>query len=83
MKKLALYSLFKRTQLKRYCLVMLMFVLGGGGIFSEESTGHDSSFFVGFASRQPLLIRLQQKDFVVFYPVDYLHFWQKDEKTFL
>jgi len=79
--KSALYNLFRKAQLKRYALVLLMFVLGGGGIFSEESPGHDSSFLVGFASRQPLMIRLQQKDFVVYYPVDYFPFRKKVEKA--
>ncbi len=81
--KSALYNLFRKTRLKRYGLVLLMLALGGGGIFSEESTGHDPLFFVGFASRQPLLIRLKQKDFVVFSPVDYLLFREKDEKVIL
>ena len=79
--KTALYNLFRKAQLKRYILVLLMIVLGGGGIFSEENAGHDSSFFVGFASRQPLMIRLQQKDFVVFYPVDYFPFRKKEVKA--
>ena len=68
---------------KRYWLVLLIFVLGGGGIFSEESAGHDPLLSNGFAGSQPLLIRLQQKDFVVFYPVNYLLFRKKDEKTTL
>jgi len=70
--KQGLYNLFRKAQLMRYSLVLLMFVLGGGGIFSEESTGHDSSLSIGFIGRQPLLIRLQQKDFVVFRPIDYV-----------
>ncbi len=69
--KPAVSRLFRITHKKRYWLVLLMFVLGGGGIFSEESIGHDPSLSMGFTGRQPLMVRLQQKDFVVFCPADY------------
>jgi hypothetical protein len=69
--KPAVSRLFRIMHKKRYWLVLLMFVLGGGGIFSEENIGHDPSFSIGFMGRQPLMVRLQQKDFVVFCPVDY------------
>jgi hypothetical protein len=65
-----LHSLFTKVQWKYYGLVLLMLVMGGGGIFSEESVGHDPSLSIGFAGSQPLLIRLKQKDFVIFCPVD-------------
>ena len=63
--------LFRITLKKRYWLVLLMFVLGGGGIFSEENIVHDPSPSIGLMGRQPLMVRLQQKDFVVLCPVDY------------
>ncbi len=63
--------LFRITHKKRYWLVLLMFVLGGGGIFSEENIGHDPSLSIGFMGCQLLMVRLQQKDFVVLCPVDY------------
>lgn len=69
--KPAVPHLFRIVQKKRYWLVLLILVLGGGGIFSEESTGHDPSLSIGFIGRQPLMIRVEQKDFVVFCPVDY------------
>jgi len=80
MQKPAWSRLFRIVYNKRYWLVLLMFVLGGGGIFSEESTGHDPLLSNGFAGSQPLLIRLQQKDFVVFSPVDYILFREKEVK---
>jgi len=67
----------------RYSLVLLMFVLGGGGIFSEENTGHNPSLSIGFAGRQTLLIRLQRKDINVFRPVDYTLFRKKENKITL
>lgn len=70
--KPAVSRLFRIMLKKRYWLVLLMFVLGGGGIFSEESVGHDSSLLIGFTGHQPLMVRLQQKDFVVFRPIDYI-----------
>ncbi|HDO06640.1 MAG TPA: hypothetical protein ENG85_03060, partial [Bacteroidetes bacterium] len=79
--KPAVPHLFRITLKKRYWLVLLMIVLGGGGIFSEESTGHDPSLSIGFTGRQPLMIRLQQKDFVVFCPADYIVLRKTKAKT--
>lgn len=79
--KPARLRLFGIMHNKRYWLVLLMFVLGGGGIFSEESSGHDPLLSSGLARSQPLMIRLQQKDFVVFSPVDYVLFREKEAKT--
>ena len=84
MVKSTLSNLLTKARLKRYFLVLLMIVLGGGGIFSEESTGHDSSLSMGLGSRESLLIRLQQKDFVVYCPVDIVYSHKKKIKsTFL
>ena len=83
MVKPALFCRFTKAKVKRYCLVLLMLVLGGGGIFSEESTGHDPSLSIGFSGRQSLMIRLQQKDFVVYCPVDYTLLREKEKKTVL
>ncbi len=66
--------------IRRYGLVLLLLVSGGGGIFSEESAGHNPSLSVGFYGRQPLLVRLHQKHFVVFCPVDYV-FYKKEKKN--
>ncbi len=79
--KSTVFRLFGIMLKKRYWLVLLMFVLGGGGIFSEENTGHDPSLSIGFMGRQPLIVRLQQKDFVVFSPVDYVALRKTKIKT--
>ncbi len=60
-----------RKQLKRYALVFLFLMLGGGGIFSEENTARDPSLIVGFSGYQPILVRVKQKDFVVYCPAGY------------
>ncbi|GMT44727.1 MAG: hypothetical protein IEMM0006_0559 [bacterium] len=73
--------LFRITHKKRYWLVLLMFVAGGGGIFSEESVGYDPFLSIGFTGRQPLMVRLQQKDFVVFRPIDYFVLRKTKVKT--
>jgi hypothetical protein len=60
-----------RAQIKRYTLVFLFLILGGGGIFSEESPGRHLERLTVYSVSQPLLVRLKQKDFVVFCPVEY------------
>ncbi len=65
--------------MKYYSLVLLLLVAGGGGIFSEESTRYNPLISTGIAGNQPLLIRLKQKDFIVFCPVG-IAFSQKMDK---
>ncbi len=60
-----------QTSFRRYLLVLMFLMLGGGGIFSEENTAHDPSLSIGNWAHQPLMMRLIQKDFVVFCPVEY------------
>ena len=67
--------------IRRYSLVFLLIVSGGGGIFSEESAGHNPSLSVGLYGQQPLLVRLHQKHFVVFCPVDYVLFKKEKKNT--
>ncbi len=81
--KSTLLRLLSKNQLKRYILVFLVFVLGGGGIFSEESPGHTPSVFIGYSGHRTLMVRVQQKDFVVFTPVDYVFLHKKIEKKIL
>ncbi len=83
MVKSALNHFVRNLHYKRYVLVLLMFVLGGGGIFSEENTGHDPSLSMRFSKQQSLLIRLQQKDFVVFCPIDYIVLYNTKVKMLL
>ncbi len=71
---------FPLRKTRRYTLVLLLVVLGGGGIFSEEHTGHDASLPVGFSGHSTLLVQIQQKDFVVFCPADYVLYKKKVKK---
>jgi hypothetical protein len=75
------FGLFTWGSARRYLLVLLLVVAGGGGIFSEESTGHDPSLSVSFAGHTSLLVRIQQKDFVVFCPADYVFFKSEKKRT--
>jgi len=57
--------------IQRVSLIFVLLILGGGGIFSEENSKHSPTSFSNLYQTHQIHVRIKQKDFIVFQPVDY------------
>lgn len=55
----------------RFSLVLLLILIGGKGILSEENNSHRPKEFQSAYQTQKFQIHLLQKDFVIFKPIEY------------
>jgi len=61
----------KRILIQRISLIFILLILGGGGIFSEENNKSAPTSFSNLYQTHRIIVRVQQKDFIIFRPVDY------------
>ncbi len=61
----------KKSLIQRISLILILLILGSGGIFSEENNKPAPTSFSQLYQTHRILIRIQQKDFIVFQPAEY------------